>query len=98
MRYGTDFSSLDLPKTLSAISEDAESFEVSDITWSSEPEYDGNTSGTYVFTPILPEKYVLSNEAVLPTITVNVKEKTSSGGSGGGGGSSAKPDDGWHAQ
>ena len=94
VRYGTDFSSLDLPKTLSAISEDAESFEVSDITWSSEPEYDGNTSGTYVFTPILPEKYVLSNEAVLPTITVNVKEKTSSGGSGGGGGSSAKPDDG----
>ena len=41
------------------------------VTWISTPTYDGNTSDVYVFTPIIPEEYIVS--ATPPTITVVVK-------------------------
>ncbi len=46
---------------------------LSGITWVSEPEYCATKPGTYVFTPELPDGYVLAEEAKLPEITVTVE-------------------------
>ena len=43
-----------------------------DVVWSAEPEFDGTTAGTYVFTAQPSEDFTLSPEAVLPQITVMV--------------------------
>ncbi|HIV17808.1 MAG TPA: hypothetical protein IAC82_00610 [Candidatus Merdivicinus intestinigallinarum] len=41
------------------------------VTWTSEPEYNGDNSGRYTFTPTLGAGY--SYDGTLPTITVTVK-------------------------
>ncbi len=45
------------------------------ITWKSDPEYDKDTEGIYLFTPILPERYVLAEGVCLPEITVTVESE-----------------------
>ena len=47
---------------------------IGDITWESDPAYDGDTGGVYTFTPVLPEGYALSDGVSLPQITVTVAE------------------------
>lgn len=42
------------------------------VTWNSQPLYDKDTLGFYVFTPTLPENYSLAAGVELPTITVRV--------------------------
>ena len=42
------------------------------VTWTSSPEYDGETAGTYLFTPELPERITIASGAEKPTITVTV--------------------------
>ena len=42
------------------------------VTWQSEPEYDGETAGTYSFMPKLPEGFILTTDAELPTISMTV--------------------------
>lgn len=49
-----------------------ETVTISGITWQSEPEYDGNIEGTYIFTAILPGGYILAEGVSLPEITVTV--------------------------
>jgi hypothetical protein len=44
------------------------------VTWESEPEFDGEAAGDYLFTPILSGGYVLADDTVLPTITVAVQD------------------------
>ena len=46
--------------------------------WTSDPAYDGDTVGDYVFTPTLdlPEGLMLAGGATLPTVTVTVREKS----------------------
>lgn len=53
---------------------DTETAVIEDITWQSAPEYDGDTEGCYLFTPVLPETYVLAEGVGLPEITVMVGE------------------------
>ena len=43
-----------------------------ELTWESAPAYDGDTQGSYVFTPILPETYALAEDVSLPEIRVRV--------------------------
>lgn len=50
---------------------------IEDVTWESTPAYDGETEGVYVFTPILPEGYLLAEGVSLPQITVTVEENIS---------------------
>lgn len=50
-----------------------ETVTIDGVTWQSEPEYDGNTEGTYTFTAVLPEGYALAEGVSLPQITVTVK-------------------------
>ncbi len=45
------------------------------IAWKSDPEYDKDTEGIYLFTPILPERYVLAEGVCLPEITVTVESE-----------------------
>lgn len=45
---------------------------VSGVTWTSSPAYDSAKTGTYTFTPALPEGYELDEGVTLPTITVKV--------------------------
>ena len=71
---GTAQESLSLPDTLWAVCVFTESEPVmlEHITWQSAPAYDRDTEGTYVFTPVLPESFVLAEGAVLPEINVTV--------------------------
>ncbi len=71
---GTAQESLSLPDTLWAVCVFAESEPVmlEHITWQSAPVYDKDTEGTYVFTPVLPESFVLAEGTGLPEISVTV--------------------------
>lgn len=40
------------------------------ITWESAPEYDAGKEGTYIFTPVFPERYLVPESLVIPTIVV----------------------------
>ena len=62
---GTAQESLSLPDTLWAVCVFTESEPVmlEHITWQSAPAYDRDTEGTYVFTPVLPESFVLAEGA-----------------------------------
>ncbi|WP_352400828.1 S-layer homology domain-containing protein [Anaerotignum sp.] len=42
------------------------------VIWASSPEYDGETAGTYVFTPELLEGYSIASSVEVPIITVEV--------------------------
>ena len=42
------------------------------VTWASSPEYDGNASGTYVFSPQLPAGLTLADDADMLFIAVSV--------------------------
>jgi len=50
-----------------------ESVRIEGVTWQSEPEYDGNTEGTYQFIAVLPDGYTLAEGVSLPQITVTVQ-------------------------
>ena len=56
-----------------------ETFTIKNITWASEPEYDGETVGSYVFTPVLPISCRLAAGIELPEITVSVVEEGKEG-------------------
>lgn len=45
---------------------------IEDIIWDSTPKYDMKQEGTYVFSPVLPDGYLLSVNVVLPEIAVIV--------------------------
>ena len=45
------------------------------VSWQSEPEYDENTAGTYIFTAVLPDGYGLADGVGIPEITVTVVEE-----------------------
>lgn len=45
---------------------------IENITWQSEPEYDGNVEGEYIFTAVLQDGYILTDEVNTPQITVTV--------------------------
>lgn len=45
---------------------------IPDVTWTAEPEYDRNTPGEYIYTPVLPAAYAVDESAEPPTITVTV--------------------------
>ncbi|MCM1223408.1 MAG: InlB B-repeat-containing protein, partial [Lachnospiraceae bacterium] len=51
-----------------------ETIVLSNITWISTPEYDGNAEGVYIFTPVIAEDYVLAEDAALPEIIVTVED------------------------
>lgn len=46
------------------------------VTWESSPVYDGDTEGTYDFSPVIGESgvYVVEDEGILPHITVTVEK------------------------
>lgn len=47
---------------------------IENVTWRSEPGYDGNTQGVYIFTAVLPGGYTLAEGVGLPQITVTVQD------------------------
>lgn len=49
------------------------------IIWESKPEYDMEQDGTYIFTPVLPDGYLLSEGMELPEIVVDVEGDTLEG-------------------
>ncbi|MCI8484217.1 MAG: hypothetical protein HFH41_07740 [Lachnospiraceae bacterium] len=77
---GTPLEHLNLPLTLAAVctlaehTDPQEPITLTSITWTSEPAYDSQTPGTYVFTPVLPENYSLAEGLSLPSISVHVQE------------------------
>ncbi len=65
---GTSISDLNLPAQLTSTVDGAQA-EVS-VKWVSVPEYNGDTEGTYVFSPVLEENYTLAEGISLPAIMV----------------------------
>lgn len=49
---------------------------ITGIAWQSEPEYDKNAEGKYIFTAVLPEGYAPAKGVSLPQITVTVEEES----------------------
>lgn len=45
------------------------------VTWESTPEYDMEKEGTYIFAPVLPDGYLLSENVVLPEIVVTAESE-----------------------
>lgn len=58
--FGTTLENLDLPQYVNVVFEDGSTGSV-DATWSSNPGYDGNTAGIYVFTGELQVSNGISN-------------------------------------
>ena len=56
--------------------QEEETITIEGVAWQSEPEYAGSTEGTYIFTAVLPEGYVLAEGVSLPQITVTVESGT----------------------
>ena len=56
--------------------QEEETVTIEGVAWQSEPEYDGNTEGTYLFQAVLPEGYALAEGVSLPEITVTVESGT----------------------
>ncbi len=54
--------------------DDEETILIEGVTWHSEPDYDENTVGVYLFTASLPEEYDLAEGVSLPKIRVTVGE------------------------
>ncbi len=54
--------------------DDEETILIEGVTWHSEPDYDENTVGVYLFTASLPEEYTLAEGVSLPKIRVTVGE------------------------
>lgn len=52
--------------------EETEFVTIEGIIWMSSPEYDSETEGSYIFTPRLPDEYVLEEGVELPEINVVV--------------------------
>ena len=52
--------------------ERTETFTIDGIAWRSEPEYDKEAEGSYVFAPIIPDSYGLAEGVELPQITIKV--------------------------
>ena len=75
--FGTALGDLSLPETLEAAVWnwlDGSITKPMDAIWRPEPDYDGETAGTYIFTPVLiTEGYVLVDGADLPLITAEVR-------------------------
>jgi len=79
---GMEIEGLSLPDTLEAektvvteetvSSGDFHTVSIGGVTWQSEPAYDGNTEGKYIFTAVLPEGCALVEGVSLPQITVTV--------------------------
>lgn len=77
---GTPEDELNLPDGLIATVTNSEVQELSVTAavygWTSDPAYDGDTEGDYIFTPVLdlPEDITLAEGVTLPEITVTVEE------------------------
>ena len=62
-----------LPDYLEAIGIDSNIFEIP-VSWISQPEFDGTKEGEYIFSPVFPEDYTVSEEIELPKIQVIVQD------------------------
>jgi len=68
--YGTAWEDIAFPALTS------DGVELSGVAWEN-VDYDGNTPGEYVFTPIIPaEAYTVEDGVKLPTVTVTVRENS----------------------
>ena len=74
VNVGVTLEERNLPSELSFTDGDGETAVISGITWQSTPEFDGEAAGEYVFTPVLPEGYMLQEGILLPEICVTVVE------------------------
>ncbi len=79
--YRTPISALELPGTMDATVNGAPE-KISGITWSSQPTYDPQKKGVYLFTPAVPDGHVIDSTAKLPQITVEVQAKSTGGSAG----------------
>jgi hypothetical protein len=81
--YGTEYASLNLPKTLKAVVDGISSTAVKVLEWVSNVTYRPDKAGTYNFYPTFDSGFQLKDSGVtLPKITVTVKEKASESSSG----------------
>ncbi len=66
-------------ETLTDSANTTETITIENITWQSNPKYDKDTEGIYLFTPVLPEDYAPADGVSLPEITVTVQDEEDGG-------------------
>jgi len=73
--YGeiTSQDDLILPDTLTGKDADGEAITIENVTWKSEPGFDPAVSAFYDFTPVLPQGYILAEDATAPVISVFIR-------------------------
>ncbi len=90
--YGTEYASLNLPKTLKAVVDGISDTAVKVLEWVSNVTYRPDKAGTYHFYPTFDSGFQLKDSGVtLPKITVTVKEKTSESSSNSSGSKTSQP-------
>lgn len=62
-------------KTESDAQNEEESVLIKGVTWNSDPSYDENTEGIYLFMAVLPDGYELAEGVSLPEIVVTVQDE-----------------------
>lgn len=70
---GTALSDIFLPETLEVTDTTGTTVTLTEIIWFSDPTFDSETGGDYVFTPVLPENCIVADGVELPKIMVTVK-------------------------
>lgn len=73
VNVGTALSALSFPSELSITDSEGEAATLTEITWQPTPEFNEEAAGEYVFTPILPETYIVMEGVSRPEIRVAVK-------------------------
>ncbi len=76
VQAGTSLEEISLPSQLTFTDGNGETATMSGINWQSFPQFNGESSGDYEFSLILPQGYVLQEGVTPPTIRVAVTEGT----------------------
>lgn len=76
VKKGVFLEQLALPNQILVGTADGEMRAI-EVLWKSQPAFSGLEVGRYIFSPTIPEEYVLGEDALLPTICVEVVDEQS---------------------
>lgn len=73
VKNGTPEKNIPFPRVLKANKSDGQTVNMN-VTWYCEDGFQASKAGDYIFTPVIPDSYIVSEDAKLPTFTVHVRK------------------------
>ncbi len=73
VKYGTALEQIPFPSYFKALKDGKTEINITKVTWYCQQEYNSHKAGTYVFSPGIPDTYLIDEGASLPTFTVTVQ-------------------------